>query len=139
MDRIAASADAQPADTLDYLDADEPIAPTGSHTGSHTIEIELLPRAQTAGNYRYRVWHRGAVLIDSKDPELDACRVLLALGLTGTVTSYAKGGAIPAMVIDIERGAQLRTIDTAKDGPRFARWRPFDRFDGSGEAAQDQD
>ena len=68
----------------------------------NTMRIEIEPR-----NDGYRVWHDSDVLIErSHDPEYDACRELLARGVTGTLITKWKGGACDAMHIDIEQGAK---------------------------------
>jgi hypothetical protein len=74
---------------------------------------------------RYRVNYAGNLLVDSsRYPEFDACRALLALGLTGKVEVWRHGAAFPAMRIDIERGARLTISETEDHGPRLVRWRP---------------
>ena len=121
--------------TNSELDRPRAAAPTpdsliGTAEAAHRIEIELLPHSPTAAHLRYRVTHLGQVLIAStRDPEYDACRALLALGIAGTMTTFNRGSPTPCMRIDIERGAQMRTNEGTKAGPRLAKWRPFDRFD----------
>ena len=40
--------------------------------------------------------HLGGALIESaRDPEFEACRALLARGITGTLTTYGPGGSVP--------------------------------------------
>ena len=59
------------------------------------------------------------------DPEFDACRALLARGVTGRLRTRHAGAAHDAMQMDIARGACRRIEETSKVGPRFARWSPF--------------
>ena len=83
----------------------------------HRIELE-----QTSATYR--LYHEGAVLLENaRDPEFQACRALLALGLTGQLVTYSVGSSTPRMRIDIRAGAKMST--TAEG--RFVRWQPFDR------------
>ncbi len=92
---------------------------------TNSIEIERTGNTQTGAIFR--VWHADRILIDrTDDPEIDACRELLANGITGRLTTYHKGNPTPCLRMDIERGATLRTVDTALDGPRIAKWTPFD-------------
>ena len=89
----------------------------------HRIEIER-PHYTLAGA-RYRVTYLGATLIESaRDPEYEACRALLARGITGTLVTYSPGSSVPRMRVDIEKGAKLTIVENAKDGPRTARYRP---------------
>jgi hypothetical protein len=89
----------------------------------HRITIE--PTNLGEGGQRYRVNYAGNVLVDSsRYPEFDACRALLALGLTGKVEVWRPGAAFPAMRIDIERGARLTVSETEDHGPRMVRCRP---------------
>ena len=112
------------------MDGPSPITTAATATPvEHKVEIEELPHAPTAAVIRYRVWHDDAVLIETcRDPEFDACRALLAQGKTGRMTTFRRGGSTPCMLIDVERGAGVRTAEGAKSGPRLARWQPFDRF-----------
>jgi hypothetical protein len=89
----------------------------------HRVELELTHYAGTRA--RYRVTYLGKTLIKSaRDPEFEACRALLAKGITGTLVTYSPGSSVPCMRIDIAKGAQLMTIDNAEDGPRIGRYRP---------------
>jgi hypothetical protein len=89
----------------------------------HRIEIERPHYTPTGA--RYRVTYLGATLIESaRDPEFEACRALLARGITGTLVTYSPGGSVPRMRVDIEQAAKLTTVEKAKDGPRLARYRP---------------
>jgi hypothetical protein len=99
----------------------------------HRVELELTHYAGTRA--RYRVTYLGKTLIESaRDPEFEACRALLARGVTGTLVTYNPGSSVARMRIDIAKGAQLMTIDNAEVGPRVGRYRPHpkssDRDDG---------
>ena len=89
----------------------------------HRIEIERTHYRSTGA--RYRVTYLGETLVESaRDPEFEACRALLAKGVTGTMVTYSHGSSVPRLRVDIEKGAKLATIDNANDGPRFGRYRP---------------
>ena len=89
----------------------------------HRVDIQLTHHTSTGA--RYRVTYLGATLVESaRDPEFEACRVLLAMGITGTLVTYNPGGSVSRMRVDIEHGAKLTTVEKAKDGPRLARYRP---------------
>ena len=68
----------------------------------------------------------GAVRIESsRDPEFDACRALLAQGITGKLETWWKDGSLPAMILDIAGAARLTVSETEKEGLRLVPWRPF--------------
>jgi hypothetical protein len=70
----------------------------------HKIAIEPT-KVGERGQY-YRVWYDGTVLIEEcRCPEYDACRALLAQGITGRLETYM-GNAYPHMDLDIEEGAK---------------------------------
>lgn len=92
------------------------------------ITIEPVSTAGLAAEYRhrYRVLHDGAVLIESTwNPEYEAARALVAKGVTGQCEVWRNERPYPCGVMDIERAARLTVIETRKDGPRLAKWRPF--------------
>jgi hypothetical protein len=101
--------------------ADDPGEP--SKAAEHRVELELTHYAGTGA--RYRVTCLGKTLIESaRDPEFEACRALLAQGVTGTLVTFSPGSPVPRMAVDIEKGAKLTTIENNKAGPSFARYRP---------------
>ena len=101
--------------------ADGPGEP--SKAVEHRVELQLTRNAGTGA--RYRVTYLGKTLVESaRDPEFEACRVLLAKGVTGTLLTYTLGSSVPRMRVDIAMGAQLMTIDNVADGPRISRYRP---------------
>jgi hypothetical protein len=94
--------------------------------------ITIEPVSLGERGRRYRVTYGGSILIEgSRVPVLDACRALLALGITGRLEVWRPGKAWPDMQLEIEAGAKLTVIETEKEGPRFGWWRPFS------DAAQD--
>jgi hypothetical protein len=88
------------------------------------IEIEAVGLRERG--LRYRVMYAGAVLIKStRNPEFDACRALLALGITGRLEVWRPGKAHHDLQLDIAKGAGLTVRETEEEGPYIARWRPY--------------
>lgn len=55
----------------------------------------------------YDAFSDGVLVIkDSPQPALDACRYLLARGITGTLSVFGTNGSL-RFVVDIEKGAKL--------------------------------
>jgi hypothetical protein len=82
----------------------------------HRVQIEPI------GGDRYRAYYQGRLLCESRDPERDACRVLVGMGLRGSLTSYR--GEMPCLILhDIERSAKRMATGSsvvpynAKDRP----------------------
>jgi hypothetical protein len=91
---------------------------------THRITIEPASRGERG--QRYRATYDGAVLIESsRNPEFDACRALMAQGVSGLAEIWWRGGSFPAMTLDIAGAAELTVSETDKEGPRLIRWRPF--------------
>ena len=99
---------------------------SGHPTPAHRIDIEVVGLGERG--HRYRVTYEGRTLIDScRVPGLDACRALLAMGITGKLEMWRLGKAWPDMQLDIEGGAKLTVLENENEGPRFAWWRPHPR------------
>ena len=80
--------------------------------------------------YRYSVLYDGKPLVNrSRDPECDAARALVAIGITGTLTLCDGKTGRPRTIIDIEKAAKLRTVEESVKGLRFKPYREM----GSGE------
>jgi hypothetical protein len=74
---------------------------------SHRIDIAVHGIGRR-GTY-YRVEYRGRTLIEStKEPLLNACRALVAMGVKGRLEMWA-GEPRPRMIVYIERGAAMKT------------------------------
>jgi hypothetical protein len=87
---------------------------------SHKITIECT-RVGHRGQY-YRVWYEGSVLIEEcRYPEYDACRALLARGITGRLESYLVS-EYPAG-LDIERGAKWTIREDEDHSPTVVPYR----------------
>jgi hypothetical protein len=79
----------------------------------------MKARLHPLGNGSYSVILDGKLLVErSRDPECDAARALAAKGITGKLTLCDGKTGIPRTIIDIERAAKLRTVETG-NAPRF--------------------
>jgi hypothetical protein len=111
--------------------AQEPTETTGTKRDTrstqmmpHSIEIE--PTTLGDRGQRYRVTYLGRVLVEStRNPEFDACRALLAQGITGRLLVRRAGRVCADLALDIERGARLTIRETDAAGPRLVRWEPL--------------
>ena len=91
-------------------------------TGDHKISIEPTNIRGERGQH-YSVIYKGAILIgDTRNPEYDACRVLLAMGITGRLQTSRQDREEPCLRLDIERGANLTVEEGQRVGPRLRRW-----------------
>ncbi len=81
--------------------------------------------------YLYDVEVDGELLVErSADPACDLARVLKERGVTGHVKVVDERG-IHRYTVNIEKAAKLTVRETAKEGPRFVRWKPLRRGDES--------
>jgi len=62
------------------------------------------------------------ILTDSHDPEHDACRALLAHGITGVLHLIDGKTGKPRSHINIEAGAKWRVSEEDRGGLRLRRW-----------------
>ena len=77
----------------------------------------------------------GEIIVErSRDPETDLARALLARGHTGKVTMLDGATGKPRTIIDIEKAAKVRTVETGTH-PRFRR---IERYAESPPAAETQ-
>jgi len=92
---------------------------------THQIYIDPTTIRGERGQY-YRVHYRGAPLIDETwNPELEACRALLARGIGGRLEVWRFCKDHPDMLIpDIAKAAGSTVEENEKRGPRFAWWKP---------------
>lgn len=92
------------------------------------IKVVIEPLGRGSRGTRYRVWYDGGVLVEhTRDPEHDAARALLALGIAGTMETWRHGAKHPSMRGDIVSSARLSVSETEKFGPRLVAWRSFER------------
>jgi hypothetical protein len=88
--------------------------------------VELEPLGLTEHGQRYRVTHAGETLVEGRrNPIFDACRVLLARGISGRLEVWRRGKTSADMQLDIERGAGLAIKETATESLRIVTWEPW--------------
>jgi len=108
-------------------------------TSRTVMSARLHAIKSTNGGEVYSVVFQGKLLVErSRDPECDAARALLGQNITGELHLSDAGGFSvekkseprgvhyiytsrpprPRTIVDIERAAQLRTVETG-NGPRF--------------------
>jgi hypothetical protein len=84
---------------------------------------------------RYNVAFEGEIIVErSRDPETDLARALLARGHTGKVTMLDGATGKPRTIIDIEKAAKVRTVETGT----YPRFRRVERYAESPPAAETQ-
>ena len=87
------------------------------------IEIQRLDKRDS-----YRAIVAGEVIVAaSRQPELDAARVLVTRGITGRAETWRPGSTAPALRLYLERAAGFTVEESETRGPRFKRWRPHPR------------
>ena len=93
----------------------------------HNARLRLHARLHpiwTGGRdgYRYSVLFDGQLLVQqSRDPETDAARALVAKGITGKLTMLNGKNGKPRTVINIEKAAKLVTTEENRSGLRFRK------------------
>jgi hypothetical protein len=91
-----------------------------------STRVELEPIGLTEHGRRYRVTYAGETLVEARrNPIFDACRALLARGITGRLEVWRRGKASADMQLDIERGACLAICETATVSLRVVPWQPY--------------
>lgn len=101
------------------------------------IIATLIPRKSGGKNYyTYSVEFAGELIVNgSTNPEHDACRALVAKGITGTLLLQDCGSGKGRTRIDIERGA-LWAISETQKGFRRCRWTPWQGDSQTGESLE---
>jgi hypothetical protein len=90
-----------------------------------STRVELEPLGLTEHGRRYRVTHAGETLVEARrNPIFDACRALLARGITGRLEVWRQGKTSADMQLDIERGAGLAISESATQSLQVVSWRP---------------
>jgi hypothetical protein len=90
-----------------------------------STRVELEPIGLTENGRRYRVTYAGETLVEGRrNPIFDACRALLARGITGRLEVWRWGKTSADMQLDIERGASLAIKETATESLHIVPWRP---------------
>jgi len=71
------------------------------------------------------VTYAGEILVEGhRNPIFDACRALLARGITGRLEVWRRRKTSADMQLDIERGAGLAICETATKSLQVVPWRP---------------
>jgi hypothetical protein len=95
------------------------------------IARRTSPKTGRRHVYLYDVEVDGELLVErSVDPACDLARALKARGVTGHVRVVDERG-IHRYTVNIEKAALITVRETATEGPRFVRWKPLKRGDGS--------
>jgi hypothetical protein len=86
------------------------------------LKARLHPIWVSEVGYRWSVVFRGTLIVElSRDPECDAARALLAVGITGKLIMLDGKTGKPRTIIDIEKAARLTTEEGPR-GPRFVKY-----------------
>jgi len=105
---------------------------------THRIYIEPTAIRGERGQ-SYRVHYQGAVLIDETwNPEFEACRALLARGVTGRLEVWRPRGTFPGLILDIEKATKLTVEESATVSARIVPWMPFAMGAGRETQASDE-
>ena len=86
------------------------------------------PRSGASAGKYYRVLFPGCTVLieDTWNPEFEACRALVARGITGRLETWCAGKTHPGLIFpDIEEGARWTVVENDKEGPAIKRWEPF--------------
>jgi len=73
-----------------------------------------------------------AVVEGGRNPIFDACRALLARGVTGRLVVWRRGKISADMQLDIERGAALAIEESDRKSIRLRRYVPMPLFPCAG-------
>jgi hypothetical protein len=100
---------------------------------SSPLVATLIPRKSGGKHYyTYSMEFAGELIVEgSNNPEHDACRAMLAKGLTGTLLILDCATGRERSRIDIERGS-LWLVSEDQRGFRFRRWTAYVREGSSG-------
>ena len=87
---------------------------------------------------RYAVSIDGQRIVeDSRDPECDAARALLARNITGVVKLLDANTGAHRSTVNIDKAARLRTYDDSR-GLGFEWWKPFQPLEVRGYTAEEE-
>jgi hypothetical protein len=93
---------------------------------SSATRVEIERTNLTERGQRYRMMYAGEILAEGRrNPIFDACRALLARGITGRLEVWRRGKPSADMQLDIERGAGLAIEESDKKSIRLRRWVPM--------------
>ena len=93
---------------------------------SSATRVEIERTNLTENGQRYRVMCAGEILAEGRrNPIFDACRALLARGITGRLEVWRRGKTNADMQLDIAKGAALAIEESDKKSIRLRRWVPM--------------
>jgi hypothetical protein len=99
----------------------------GTHNAYLTATAPSKSGSQRDDYYLYDLTFENEVIVTgSAMPELDACRILVARGITGKLAVYDAATMTLRYTVDIEAGAKLTIIENRRSGPRFGRWESYE-------------
>jgi hypothetical protein len=105
--------------------------PVARHPHTLSAYLTAVPPSGNSSRedyYLYDLALDGEVIVTgSRTPEFDACRILVARGLTGKLVIFDANTRKPRLTVDIKAGAKLTVKESRKQSPTFAKWAPFDR------------
>src|SRR6516162_4720328 len=102
-----------------YCSAAEAEVDRAQQKALRSTRVELEPIGLTEQGQRYRVMYAGETLVEGRrNPIFDACRALLARGITGRLEVWRQGRASADMQLNIEKGAGLAIRETATESLR---------------------
>ncbi|QRM42812.1 hypothetical protein [Rhizobium sp. BG4] len=96
-------------------------------SATSTTKIVIKPVHLDKRGQNYSVSLEAKTLIaKTRNPTADACRRLIALGLSGRLEVWDDERAFPRMIIpDISKAAKLTVAESATQSPRIVPYQPF--------------
>jgi hypothetical protein len=92
---------------------------------SSATRVEIERTNLTENGQRYRVMCAGEILAEGRrNPIFDACRALLARGITGRLEVWRRGRTSADMQLGIGKGAGLTVAENDYDGLRLRPYKP---------------
>ena len=93
---------------------------------THPLPIVIEETSQRRGKFSVHLGDGRKLLSSSRQPLLDAARVLLAQGIPPDtpLAMQHKGSATIAMTSTVGEAAKL-TVKEEPNGPKFRKWEPF--------------
>ncbi len=90
---------------------------------SEPARVHLKPIKKGRRYEAYLAGHSEPFVTNSRDPEHEACRVLVARGYSGAVQFYH--GITPSMRLQASAAARLTVSEEDRRGLRLRKWAPF--------------
>ena len=115
------------ATTLKSLARASPANPSASRANVMTVLLESSRRGRRQGYNVLDAATGELLIVGSRDPENDACRILFNRGHVGVLETRWRGSASPAMRVDIASAARRSVLETRTIGPVAVTWRPFNQ------------